>query len=153
MSQTAENNQGTVVRIRQNLENVAASGALPEISNNTVYLVVCLVESIILDDFWGRSRLFFPLPTTVRALHFMPRRFQLFLPSSTRVELCFTHARRSQQLILFSFFFLQINSKSRHGGFRTHGPTLLVAFEGYLVYNNPRNLLVYCSSILLDFIL
>ena len=41
-----------------------------------------------------------------------------------------THARRFQQLILFSF--LRKNSKSRHGGIRTHGPTLLiVAFEGY----------------------
>ena len=32
------------------------------------------------------------------------RRLPLFLPSSTRVELCLTHAKRSQQLILFTFF-------------------------------------------------
>ena len=29
-----------------------------------------------------------PLPTTVRALHFIERKIQLFLPSSTRVKLC-----------------------------------------------------------------
>ena len=34
------------------------------------------------------SRLVSPLPATVRALHFIARRFQLVLPSSTRVELC-----------------------------------------------------------------
>ena len=74
----------------------------------------------------SHSRLFSPpYPLRFVPCNFIGRRFQLFLPSSTRVELCFTHARRSQQLILFSFFFLQINSKSRHGGFRTHGPTLL----------------------------
>ena len=34
------------------------------------------------------SSLFFPLPTTVRAFHFMARRLPPLLPSSTRVELC-----------------------------------------------------------------
>ena len=43
-----------------------------------------------------------PLPTTVRALHFYREKISaLSSPSSTRVQLCFTHARRSQQLILF----------------------------------------------------
>ena len=56
---------------------------------------------------------------------FIARRFQLFLPSSTRVEL------RLPTLGAETFFFtLQINSKSRHGGIRTHGPTL-AAFEGF----------------------
>ena len=69
-----------------------------------------------------------PLPTTVRALHFYREKISALssLVDSRRIVL--THARRSQQLILF--FFSQINSKSRHGGIRTHGPTL-VAFEGY----------------------
>ena len=70
-----------------------------------------------------------PLPTTVRALHFYRKKISAlsFLVDSRRTVL--THARRSQQLILF-YLFLQKNSKSRHGGIRTHGPTL-VAFEGY----------------------
>ena len=69
-----------------------------------------------------------PLPTAVCALYFYREKTST-LPSlvdSRRSVL--THARRSQQLILFSF--LQINSKSRHGEIRTPGPTL-VAFEGY----------------------
>ena len=70
-----------------------------------------------------------PLPTTVRALHFYHEKISgPSLVDSRRVVL--THARRSQQLVLFSFF-LQMNSKSRHGGIRTNGPTLVVAFEGY----------------------
>ena len=50
-----------------------------------------------------------------------------FLVDSRRIVL--THARRSQQLILF-LLFLQIISKSRHGGIRTHGPTLLAYVAG-----------------------
>ena len=63
-----------------------------------------------------------PLPTTVRALHFYREKIsaRCSLVDSRRIVL--THARRSQQLIIFSFFFLQINSKSLHGGIRTHGP-------------------------------
>ena len=74
----------------------------------------------------SHGRLFFPLSTTVRALHFYREKISALssLVDSRRIVL--THARRSQQLILL----LQINSKSRHGGIRTHGPTL-VAFEGY----------------------
>ena len=40
-----------------------------------------------------------------------------------------THARRSQQVIIFSFF-AKKNSKSHHGGIRTPGPTLLAVLEG-----------------------
>ena len=54
-----------------------------------------------------------PLPTTVRALH-KCREISSLVDSRRTV---FTHARRSQQLI---FLFLQINSKYRHGGIRTH---------------------------------
>ena len=69
-----------------------------------------------------------PLPTTVRALHFYPEKISALssLVNSRRIVL--THNRRSQQLILL--LVLQINSRSRHGEIRTHGPTL-VAFEGY----------------------
>ena len=64
-----------------------------------------------------------PLPLRFVPCIFIARRSQLFVPSSTRVELCFTHARRSQRFMFFVFF-LQINSKSHHR-IRTHGPTLL----------------------------
>ena len=81
------------------------------------------------------SRLFSPLPTTglVRA----------FLPSLSREHLSPFFLRRLASNCAYplptlgtlrissSFFFLQINSKSHHGGNRTHGPTLLiVALEG-----------------------
>ena len=71
-----------------------------------------------------------PLPTTVRVLHFCREKISALssLVDSRRYVL--THARRSQQLILCVFCFLQMNSKSPHGVFRTHGPTL-VAFEGF----------------------
>ena len=36
----------------------------------------------------SHSRLFYPLPATVRAFIFIASRFQPFLPSSTRIELC-----------------------------------------------------------------
>ena len=70
-----------------------------------------------------------PLPPTVRVLHFYREKISALssLVDSRRIVL--THARRSQRLLLF-ILFLQINSKSRHGGIRTHGPAL-VAFEGY----------------------
>ncbi|CAN0506122.1 unnamed protein product, partial [Laminaria digitata] len=42
---------------------------------------------------------FSPLPTTVRAFIFIARRVQHFLPSSTRVELCYT--ARSRQLSMY----------------------------------------------------
>ena len=83
-----------------------------------------------------------PLSTTDRALHFYREKISALssLVDSRRIVL--THARRSHQLILF--LFLQINSKSRHGGIRTHGSTL-AAFEGYhestggTGYMYPRN--------------
>ena len=72
----------------------------------------------------SHRRLFFPpLHYGSCLVIFVARIFQLFLPSSTPRRIVLTHARRSQQLMLL--FFLQINSKSHHGGIRTHGPTLL----------------------------
>ena len=77
----------------------------------------------------SHGRLFSPPPHYGSCLALLSREdFSSSLVDSRRIVL--THARRSQQLILFSF--LQIDSKSRHGGIRTHGPTrLIVAFEGY----------------------
>ena len=75
----------------------------------------------------SHSRLFPPPTHYGSCLAFLSREdFSSSLVDSRRIVL--THARRSQQLILFSFFFLQINSKSLLGGIRTHGSTL---FEGY----------------------
>ena len=77
----------------------------------------------------SHSRLFSPPTHYGSCLAFFSREdFSSSLVDSCRIVL--THARRSQQFILFLFlFFLQINSKYRHG---THGPTLLiVAFEGH----------------------
>ena len=70
-----------------------------------------------------------PVHATVRALHFF--REKILAPSSLvdSRRIVLTHARRSQQLVIL-LLFLQINSKYRHGGIRTHGPTL-IAFEGY----------------------
>ena len=88
-------------------------------------------------DRGSHSRLFSP-PTHYGSClaFFIARRFQLFLPSSTRVELCLPTLGALNYVD--PFLFLQISSKSRHGGIRTHGPTLLivlvvliVAFEGY----------------------
>ena len=76
----------------------------------------------------SHSRLFSPLPTTVRALHFYREKISAVFSLVDSRRTVLTHARRSQQLILS--LLLQINSKSHHGGIRTHGPTL-VAFEGY----------------------
>ena len=80
----------------------------------------------------SHSRLFSPLPTTVRALHFYREKSSALssLVDSRRIVL--THARRSKQLIL-SYFCKIENAKSHHGGIRTPGSTLLivlVAFEG-----------------------
>ena len=62
----------------------------------------------------SHSRLFSPHSP----LRFVPcisiaRRFQLFLPSSTRVELCLPTLGALSSLIIF--LFLQITSKSHHG--------------------------------------
>ena len=55
--------------------------------------------------------------------------FSSFLPRR-RASNC-AHPREALSAVA-PFFFLQINSKSCHGGIRTHRPTL-VAFEGYLL--------------------
>ena len=67
-----------------------------------------------------------PLPTTVRALHFDCEKIPALSSLVDSRRIAHTQARRSQQLILFSFpFFLRINSKCRQGGIRSHGPTLV----------------------------
>ena len=82
----------------------------------------------------AHSRLFSPFPTKVRAVHFRREKISALssLVDSRRTVL--THARRSQQLLIL-FDFLEMISKSHHGGIRTHGPTplivLVVAFQGY----------------------
>ena len=53
-----------------------------------------------------------PPPTTVRALHFYREKIQLFVPSSTRVELCLPTLGALSSWSIF-FLFLQMNSKSR----------------------------------------
>ena len=82
------------------------------------------------------SRLFSPLPTTVRALHCYREKISALSSLVNLRRTVLTHAinRRSQQLLVLFLFFSKINSKSHHGGIRTHGPTLLIvyiAFEGY----------------------
>ena len=64
-------------------------------SSFSFFLIPFIIFALLLSlppslnsDPGSHSRLFSPLPTTVCALHFIARRFQLFLPSSTRVELC-----------------------------------------------------------------
>ena len=91
------------------------------------YLRPSVLSLLVVTQIRGHIAVSSPLPTTVRALHFYREKISALssLVDSRRIVL--THARRSQQLILF--LFSQINSKSRHGGIRTHGPTL-VAFEG-----------------------
>ena len=64
-------------------------------------------------------RLFPPLPTTVRALLSIAGRFQLFLPSPTRVELCLRHAARHSQCTVDSHYFFII--------FSTIAPEFLVS--------------------------
>ena len=49
------------------------------------------------------SRLFSPLPTTVRALHFYLENLSALCSLVDSRRIVRTHARRSQQLILFYF--------------------------------------------------
>ena len=86
-----------------------------------------------------------PFPLRFVPCIFIARRFELFLPSSTRVELCppMLHALSSWY---FSFFW-QINSNSHHGEIRTHGPTL-VAFEGYIPPHHRVDRLYCCDKCL-----
>ena len=76
-----------------------------------------------------------PLPTTVRALHFYRENISALSSLVDSCRIMPTHGRRSRQRLIL-FLFLQINSKSHHGGIRTSGPTLLmvliVTFEGNL---------------------
>ena len=74
-----------------------------------------------------------PSPLRCAPCIFIARRLQPFLPSSTRVEIAPTCARRSQQLILS---ILQISSKSHHGGIRTPVPTV-AAFDGNHLTTGP----------------
>ena len=76
----------------------------------------------------SHSRLFSP-PYLLRFVPciFIARKFQLFLPSSTRVELCLPTLGGLSSSSFF-ILFLHISPKPRHGGIRTHGPTL-VTFE------------------------
>ena len=72
----------------------------------------------------SHTRLFSPSsPLRFVPCIFIARRFQLFLPSSTRVQLnraCPTLGALSTR----SFLCLHKKSKFHHGGIRTHGPTL-----------------------------
>ena len=73
-----------------------------------------------------------PLPTTVRALHFLRDEISAFssLVDSRRTVL--THARRSQQLILSFIFANKFKiSPRRDSNSRTNTTTKIVAFEGY----------------------
>ena len=96
------------------------------------FIIVALLFSLTPShnsDPGSHSGLFSLPPHYGSCLAFLSREdFSSSLVDSRRIVL--THARRSQQLIPFFNLFLQTNSKSRHGGIRTHGPTL-VAFEGY----------------------
>ena len=70
-----------------------------------------------------------PLPTTVHALHFLSREdFSSFFPRRLASNCAYPRQALSA---VDPFLFMQIKSKFHHGGIRTHGPTLLVAFEGY----------------------
>ena len=74
------------------------------------HFILCIRFSLLFSfppsrnsDPGSHSRLFSPLPTSVRALHFYPEKTLALssLVDSRRIVL--THARRSQQLILFHF--------------------------------------------------
>ena len=74
------------------------------------------------------NRLFSPLLSTVRALQFIAKTLQSFLPSSSRVELP-THASRCHQSTPSSsscFIFLQKKSNLTTVGIRTPGSTTLL---------------------------
>ena len=70
-----------------------------------------------------------PSPLRFVPCTFIARRFQLFLPLSTPVELCLPKLRALSSSSLLTFF-ASMNSKSHHGGTGTPGLTL-VTFEGY----------------------
>ena len=62
-----------------------------------------------------------PLPTTGCALHYYREKISALSSLVDSCRIALTHARRSQQLILFCF---ANKLKSRHGRIRTHGLTL-----------------------------
>ena len=98
--------------------------SIPFILSSPFYSLSLLVVTQIRGHIAGSSP---PLPTTGRALHFYREKISALssLVDSRRIVL--THARRSRQLILFSF--LQKYSKSRHGGIRTHISIKLVKLK------------------------
>ena len=76
-----------------------------------------------------------PLPHYGSCLSFLSREdFSSFFRRRLASN-CAYPRKGSKQLMLFFYVFSQINSKARHGGIRTYGPTLLlivlIAFEGY----------------------
>ena len=91
----------------------------------------------------SHSRLFSPLPTTVRALHFYRENISALSPLVDSRRIVLTHARRSQQLGLF--LFMQMSLRSHHGGIRTPVSTILIVVgstRGYHVYLNNLNTLI-----------
>ena len=84
-----------------------------------VFAIHTYVSPFLNSDPGSHSKLFSPSTHNGSCLAFFSREdFSSFFDSRRIVP------------TLFLFLFLQIYSKSRHGGIRTHGPTL-VAFEGY----------------------
>ena len=86
-------------------------------------------------DSGSHSRLSSPLPTTARVLHFYREKSSTL---SFRVDLRRIAPTLSIKALLTVdlFYFLQINSRSHHGGIRTPGRTLAI-FEGCLLYTSP----------------
>ena len=78
----------------------------------------------------SHSRLFSPPTHYGSCLAFLSREdFSSLFPRRLASN-CAYQRQALSAIDPFFFFLLQIKSKSRHGGIRTHGPTL-VAFEGY----------------------
>ena len=76
------------------------------------FIVLLIFLSLVVAQFRGHIAGPSPrLPTTVRALHFYREKISAIFSIVGSRRIVLTHARRSQQLILF-LFFSQINSKS-----------------------------------------
>ena len=60
----------------------------PPFPQHILTIVALLMRFSGTSDLESQSGLFSPLPTKVRALHFIPQRVKHFLLSSTRAELC-----------------------------------------------------------------
>ena len=91
------------------------------------YLRPSILPRSLNSDPGSRSRLFSPLPNTIRVLHFYRERNLAFSPPVGSRRTAPTHPGRSQQLIFFPF--VQRYSKSHDGRIRTPGPAP-AAFEG-----------------------